>query len=407
MNKLGLIAGLSFALTGCVTDGRDGADGSDGVNGSAGANGANGSDGADGAAGAQGPQGPAGPELALPALYTLANATTANQVAAYLRASNGNLSRDGGYATNGKGLGAGLGSQGALVFDDASQRFFAVNAGDDSISMLAINAHGELTAIATVPSGGKRPVSITVHAGTVYVANQGDLTAASVGANISGFQVKGDTLVAIAGSIQPLSAATDVHPTDIAFTPDGGFLVVSERFVSKLDTFKVVAGVAQAGQFQPSSGKQPFAFDFSPEGNLVVAEVGDGSAHGSSVSSYAISETGALTPITAALPTLQGAACWLVMAGGYAYIANAASANLTGVVVSETGALTLRDAGGITAVTGMGATDLAVSPDRGLLYSLAGGAHTITPFTIHPDGSLTALPALPGVSTTAVGLAVR
>jgi hypothetical protein len=398
MNKLGLLAGLSFALTGCVSDGTDGA---------MGAAGAAGAGGAAGAAGAQGPQGPAGPELALPALYTLGNATTGNQVAGYLRAANGNLSRHGGYATNGKGLGAGLGSQGALVFDEASQRFFAVNAGDDSISMLAIGATGELTAIATAPSGGKRPVSITVHDGTVYVANQGDAAATPVGANISGFQVKGNTLVAIPGSIQPLSAATDVHPTDIAFTPDGAFLVVVERFVSKLDTFKVVAGVAQAGQFQASSGMQPFAFDFSPEGMLVVAEVGDGSAHGSSVSSYTISEAGALTPVTAALPTLQGAACWLVMAGGYAYIANAASANLTGVVVSETGALTLRDAGGITAVTGMGANDLAVSPDRGLLYSLAGGAHTITPFTIHPDGSLTALPALPGVSTTAVGLAVR
>jgi 6-phosphogluconolactonase len=404
MNKLGLIAGLMFALTGCATDGNDGADGADGA---AGAAGAAGTAGAAGAAGAQGPQGPAGPELALPALYTLANATTGNQVAGYLRSSNGNISRNGGYATNGKGLGAGLGSQGALVFDEQSQRFFAVNAGDDSISMLSIGADGDLTAVSTVPSGGKRPVSITVHDGTVYVVNQGDLTGTPVGANISGFQVKGAALTAIPGSTQPLSAATDVHPTDLAFTPDGAFLVVAERFSSKLDTFKVVAGVAQPGQFQASSGMQPFAFDFSPEGMLVVSEVGDGSLHGSSVSSYAISDAGALTPITAALATQQGAACWIVMAGGYAFVANAATANLTGLVISETGALTLHDASGITAVAGPGATDLAVSPDRGFLYSLSGGAHTITPYTIHPDGSLTALPALPGVSTTAVGLAVR
>jgi 6-phosphogluconolactonase (cycloisomerase 2 family) len=151
----------------------------------------------------------------------------------------------------------------------------------------------------------------------------------------------------------------------------------------------------------------PFAFDWSPEGFLIVAELGNGSANGSTASSYSISGTGTLTPITSALPTLQTAACWLVMSGGYAYVANAASANITGLIVSETGALTLHDTNGITAVTGAGATDLAVSPDRGFLYSLSGGPHTITPFAISPDGSLTALPALPGAPAAAVGLVAR
>jgi len=397
MYRFGFIAGLSLALTSCVTDGKDG---------SMGTPGAAGAEGDDGAAGATGPTGPTGPQLALPALYTTSNASAGNQISAYLRASNGNLSRKGSYATTGAGLGAGLGSQGSLVFDGKSQRFFAVNAGDSSISMLAIDADGELSALSTVASGGKRPVSVAVHGSTVYVANQGDL-ATQVGANIAGFQVDGDDLVPIAGSAQPLSATTDVHPTDIAFSPGGGFLVVAERFAGKLDTFKVINGVAQPGSFQSSAGLQPFAFDWSPEGFLVVAEVGTGAAGASSVSSYAISATGALTPITSALPTLQSAACWLVMAGGYAYIANAASANITGVTVSGTGALALHDASGITAITGAGATDLAVSPDHGYLYSLAGGPHMINIFAIHADGSLDALPGLPGAPATAAGLVVR
>ena len=75
--------------------------------------------------------------------------------------------------------------------------------------------------------------------------------------------------------------------------------------------------------------------------------------------------------------------------------------------MSETGALTLHDANGITAQTGTGATDLAVSPDRGYLYSLAGGPHTINVFAISPDGKLTPLPALPGVPAAAVGLVAR
>lgn len=393
MNKLGLLTAL--ALVGCVDDGMDGAPGAAGKDGADGADGTNGSDGA---------RGPAGPQQALPALYTLGNAADGNAVSGYLRSSNGNLSRNGSYATTGKGLGAGLGSQGALVFDAASQRFFAVNAGDDSISMLALDASGELTVQSKVASGGVRPVSIAVHGEVVYVVNQGN---AQTAANISGFSVKNNALVAIAGSTRPLSAAGDVHPTDVGFTPDGAFVVVIERFAGKVDTFALVDGVAQAGNFQTSAGMQPFAFDFSPEGALIVAEVGNGTATGSSVSSYAIAETGVLTPITSALPTKQGAACWIAVAGGYAYIANAATANLTGVAVSETGALTLLDSSGVTAVTGAGANDLAVSPDHGYLYSLAGGPHEIRPFAIRADGSLTALPALSGVPATAVGLVAR
>jgi 6-phosphogluconolactonase len=392
MNKLGFIAGLSLALAGCVTDGKDGADGADG---------------ATGAPGAAGAIGPSGPELAPPGVYTLTNASAGNQVSAYLRASNGNLSRNGSYATTGTGLGAGLGSQGSLVFDAKSQRFFAVNAGDNTISMMTMDADGEMAMLSKVASGGVRPVSITVHGDTVYVVNQGNLTGTPVGANISGFQVKGSQLLPIAGSTQPLSATTDVHPTDIAFTHDGNFVVVIERFASKLDTFKVVGGVAQAGNFQASAGMQPFAFDQSPEGFLVVAELGTGAAGASTASSYSISATGTLTPITSALPTLQSAACWLVVAGGYAYVANAASANITGLNVSETGVLTLHDANGITATTGAGATDLAVSPDRGYLYSLAGGPHTINTFAISADGKLTTLTPLPGAPTSAIGLVAR
>ena len=111
--------------------------------------------------------------------------------------------------------------------------------------------------------------------------------------------------------------------------------------------------------------------------------------------------------MTSALATHQTAACWLVAAGGYAYIANAASANITGVVISETGELTLHDTSGITATTGAGAIDLALAPDDGYLYSLASGTHEIHIFEISADGSLTAMPALPNLPATAVGLAAR
>ncbi|MEO6775623.1 MAG: hypothetical protein ABI467_21860 [Kofleriaceae bacterium] len=101
------------------------------------------------------------------------------------------------------------------------------------------------------------------------------------------------------------------------FTPDGKFLVVAERFgplaaqTGQLDVYAVTNDVAQAGTFSHGAGNQPFAIDFSPEGYILVAEVGDATATGSTTSSYSLSSTGALTPITAALPTHQGAACWI------------------------------------------------------------------------------------------------
>jgi 6-phosphogluconolactonase (cycloisomerase 2 family) len=401
MFKLGLIA---LVLAGCVSDGKDGMQGPEGP---AGMNGTDGTNGADGAQGAMGTQGPAGPQLALPAVYTLSNASNGNQVAAYTRATNGTLSRKGRFMTGGAGTGAGLGSQGALVFDARMQRFFAVNTGDNTVSMLALGADGTLTTLSTVGAGGKHPVSVTVYGDLVYVANQGDPTSQTVGANISGFQVQGTDLVPIAGSTQALSATSDVHPTDIHFTPDGKFLVVAERFANKLDTFAVQNGVAQPGSFQASAGQQPFAFDFSPEGFLLVAEVGSGAANGSTASSYSIDASGALTPITSALPTQQTAACWIVSAGGYAYIANAASANITGLVVSESGALSLHEASGITATTAAGSIDLAVPPDNGYLYALAGNPRQVFAFAIASDGSLTAQPPLPGVPSAAVGLVAR
>lgn len=382
-------------LSGCVEDGEDGAQGAAGAAGAA------------GTPGERGEPGQPGPRLAPPAVYTLANAAAGNEVASYLRASNGNLSRAGRFATGGAGMGAGIGSQSALVFDDKLQRFFAVNPGDNTISMMSIEANGKLTMLSKVGSGGATPVSLAVRGDLVYVANRGSFSGNLSAPNISGFRVQGSTLVPIQGSTRNLSAATDVRPTNLGFSPDGKYVIVIERLANRIDTFPLNDGVAGNGSFQASAGMQPFAFDFSPEGHLIVAEVGSGTATGSTASSYSISAQGVLTPITSALPTLQGAACWIVVAGGYAYIANAATANVTGLVIADDGTLTLRDASGVTATTGMGAIDLALSPDRGYLYSLAGNPRAIHTFSISADGGLTPLAPLSNVSPTAAGLVAR
>jgi 6-phosphogluconolactonase (cycloisomerase 2 family) len=272
--------------------------------------------------------------------------------------------------------------------------------------MFSLAADGSLSEMSKVASGGVKPVSITVYGSTVYVVNAGDGTATNP-AGISGFTVSGSSLAAIAGSTHALST-NDAAPGQISFTPDGKFLIVTEKNNSKLDTFTVTNGVAGTVRAQNSAGLTPFAFVFSPEGYLVVAEVGSsGAGPNSSVSSYSIAADGTLTAITSALATNQAAACWVAIAGGTAYVANATSATITGINVSTTGQLSLHDATGITATTGQGAIDLALSPDNGFLYSLSGNPRGISIFQVAADGSLTSMPALANVPVRASGLVAR
>src|SRR5262245_4890171 len=88
------------------------------------------------------------------AVYILSNEADANRVVVFERAADGTLRPGNAYATGGRGSAGGLGSQGALVFDAAANRFFAVNAGDSSISMLALEPSGALAMRAHAPSGG-------------------------------------------------------------------------------------------------------------------------------------------------------------------------------------------------------------------------------------------------------------
>ncbi len=338
------------------------------------------------------------------AVYALSNQINGNSVLIFDRQADGSLSSAGSVATGGLGTGGGLGSQGALVLSESGRRLFAVNAGSNDLSVFDVRG-GSLTLVDREPSGGVRPISVTVHDDVLYALNAGS------DGNIAGFQVHDDgTLEAIAGSNQPLTSASS-NPAQIEFTPDGEQLVVTEKATNTIATYEVEDGVAAGPVSHPSNGATPFGFGFGRKHTLIVSEAFGGAPGASAVSSYRISEDGDVSSVTASAATHQTAACWIVVTknGRYAYTTNAGSGSISGYRVASDGSLTLLNADGRTGDTGAGSTpiDMALSKNSRYLFALGTGSHAITAFHVGEDGSLAPVSALGGLPAGAAGLAAR
>ena len=338
------------------------------------------------------------------AVYTLTNAASGNAVAVFDRAADGSLTPDGTVPTDGLGTGAGLGSQGAIVLNRG--RLFAVNAGDDTVSMLRAGHRGRVWLEDVAPSGGVGPISMTAHGRLVYVVNAGD---ASTPANISGFRIVWGQLVPLPESSRPLSSTTP-GPAQIEFSPNGRQLVVTEKATNLIVTYLVDGnGYASGPNAQPSAGMTPFGFAFDRRNRLIVSEAFGGAPDASVLSSYSLAGNGTITPITPNVATTETAACWVVvtMNGRYTYTTNTGSNSISGYRIGNVGSLMLLDADGVTAPTGAGPLDLALSRSSRFLYSLNGGVPEIQGFAVDGDGSLAVLGAVGGLPAGSVGLAAR
>jgi len=343
------------------------------------------------------------------AVYTMTNAKSGNAVLRFHRSAQGALTPAGSFSTGGAGTGAGLGNQNGLVLAWGNRRLLAVNAGSDEVSVFAV-WRGGLLLLDKAASGGRNPVSIAVHGSLVYVLNAGG--AVSDTDTITGFRMnRHGRLTPIPNSTRSLSAAA-TGPAQVGFSRDGRVLVVTEKGTNNLVPFTIDgAGLPGARRVISSVGPTPFGFAFDRRNHLLVTEASGGGL--SSVSSYEVSRTGALVPITAALPTKQRATCWLAVTrnGRFAYTTNTASDSVTGLRVDHRGRLALLDASGQSGSTGpkSGPIDLAFSAGDRFLYTLNGANGTISAFRAQAHGSLhsLAMAAVSGLPRGANGLAAH
>ncbi len=348
-------------------------------------------------------------------VYIASNAAGGNEILVFDRNERGSLSFAHAVATGGLGTGGGLGNQGGLVLSADGRWLVVVNAGSHDVSVFRVDG-SELTLRSRTSSGGQRPVSVTIDGDLVYVLNAGG--AVGGGDNIAGFRLdRRGRLLAIQGSVLGLSGP-NTAPAQIAFTPDGEFLVVTERATNLIAVFSVIGdedsendGAARPAQFYPSAGLTPFGFSFDRRGRLYVAEAAGGATDASSVSSYHVRDNGSLDAISSVVPTTETAACWLVISedGRTAFTTNTGSGTLSALRINSDGTLVLRDMDGVAAHTGAASApaDAALSAGGQFLYTRNGGDGTIGAFSVNGDGTLTSLSTFGGLPAGANGIAAR
>lgn len=332
-------------------------------------------------------------------VFTATNDAQANAVLAFRRNADGMLIAHRVVPTGGAGSGGGLGNQGALAADASGRHLLVVNAGSDTISAFTV---GPTIALAdSAPSGGSTPISVTVHGDLVYVLNEGG------GGNVSGLMISPTgQLTPLPGSTQPLSAS-GVDPAQIAFTPDGRFLIVTEKDTNSILVYPVGDdGLAGPPVVNASAGMTPFGFSFGQRSRLLVSEAAGGAAGLSTVSSYDVQPDGTLKIVTSALATTQSAACWLVTTdnGRYAYVTNTGSDTITGLDVPVDGAVNLLGASGVTATSGAAPIDAAATRNGRFLYVLNGDGDSIDAYAVDARGALTPIQTFAGLPRHVNGL---
>ncbi len=331
-------------------------------------------------------------------VYIEGNELGLNLIHIYQHNQQGQLTYVGNVPSGGAGNGISLGSQGAVILSPDKQWLYAVNAGSNSVSAFTVGNDGFLTLISTVNSGGQTPVSITIHDNWMYAVHLTNGT-------INGFMIGEDgSLLSMPESEQKLS--DDVAgPSKIAFSPNGGFIYVTEKKTDKISIFPVdETGHAGIGTVINAIGSTPSGFDFARNNYIIVANGAYGTTGESSVTSYNGLNSGNPADVNGNIANSQTLSGWVEVTQNNrtAFVSNYGSNTVSIYSIGVGG--TIQIAGGQTR-TGNGPTDLAVSSHNQNLFVLCPTAGTIEEYDRTPLGGLVHIGHIDGVPGSAAGMA--
>ena len=338
-------------------------------------------------------------------VYVINNSRQDNKVVHYVRASNGNLTKEKSYSTGGRGTGFPLGSQGAVCLSDDNNWLFAADPGSNEVSVFKVTETG-LELADKVSSRGFNPVSLTQHNNILYVLN----SAAGFRGRIAGYKLNASgKLNVIDSSVIDISDEQS-NPAQIAFNHDGTSLIITLKKSRQIITYKLNDLSAPGLKFiTKSAGIEPFGFAVDDKDNFYVSEAFNGAEGLSSVSSYNLASTANVSAIDVLVQNYQTASCWVAITHDYrfVYASNTGSSTVSGYSITN-GRLSLLNSDGISALSGLTPIDADVTHDSKFLYVLNADDKNIRAFSVDPvSGALTMVGDYGELLHNAGGLAVK
>jgi 6-phosphogluconolactonase len=339
-------------------------------------------------------------------VYVNDNTAGTNTIGGFDQHQDGSLTPMAGspFSAGGAGTGSIVGSQGSLQATSDGRFLLAVDADSNQISVLAVGGDGSLSPAVGSPvsSGGIEPVSIAVHDGLVYVANEGN--------GISGSNYTGFTL-ASGGGLTPLSDSTvplppTALPGDILFNTTGRNLIgvevgTTDPSTFRIDSFKVGSDgrlTPAVGSPYPAEAAGPFGSEFSPTDphHLYVSNAHGGAGNGS-VSAFSVNPNAKLKSIGGS-PFADGqtAPCWVEIShdGGYLFAVNTGSTSISSYRILPNGSLQYLTTTPFSSGTGIRPFDARLDVSGQYLYVVDAAIASVSGFVVS-GGSLTELASSP------------
>jgi 6-phosphogluconolactonase len=340
-------------------------------------------------------------DMASAAVYVQTNAAP-NEVIAFRRADDGSLDRIGSVATGGEGDGTPhLQSQGSVTLTGDGQYLLVTNAASDDLSVFSVAADGSIELRERVHTGST-PRSVDERDGLVVVLNTGEPGLAS-------FRLDAEGIERVEGGDQTLDPS-DADPAQVAFSPDGSMVVITQRGTDSIVAYEVTAdGTFGASSEIASEGPTPYGFAFTSGGTLVVTEAFGAEKGAAAASSYALVE-GSLSARTSSVGNGRSEICWAVISPDdrFAFTTNFADGAVSRYAIASDGSLSLEDATAGISVDGMpGLRDEALSGDGRFLYAIDADGGRIYGWSVDAEGSLEPVGSWDELPATVAGLAAR